>query len=247
MSLVVSMSGASGFWLLAGLSIALYLLYLGIFFIFQKNALGDKKLLVARPDFNFKPRPTNAIVIVLAALCCLTAFILLQFASLDFFYYIKLLKESSPFVIQGGFGGYVICVLAMCIMPAVIEELLFRGVIFKSLLARKGQHAQIIAVLLSALLFAVFHLNPAQLVYQFILGIIFALMYLKTGNILYPMLAHFINNFFVITYTFIAGSDYMPYSWSAMTIVTAILLAFGGATIIMGLIKVLKKERNADK
>ena len=248
MQLTVGEIGVDNFWILAVCSIGMYLAFFMVFLLFQLNAQksAQPNLLVARTDFNFKkPNPINIFVVVMLALCCLTAFILVQFASLEFFYTIGMLKKPEPFVI-GSWGAYFICVLAMCIMPAVVEELVFRGTILKSLLDnRKKGSSDIAPILISSLLFALFHLNPAQLVYQFILGLVCALIYLKTRNLGYAILAHFINNFFIVTYTFIAGSDYMPFSWNAYTIVTAILLAILGSAVIMGLIRLLKKEKHA--
>lgn len=169
---------------------------------------------------------------------------LLQFVCIDFFRLIGLGTDSSTFYIDT-WPKYLMCTLAMCVMPAVIEELLFRGIIFKSLKSDSAIKKPWVALVSGAILFAAFHLSFTQLVYQFILGLIFAGVFMKTGNLLYSMVAHFINNFFIITYTFIAGSDDMSYTWSGYTIITAILLIGVGALIIHSLIKSLKKEHNA--
>lgn len=89
----------------------------------------------------------------------------------------------------------ILGVLIVCILPAIGEELLFRGVTLSSL-KEKGAVA---AVLLSAALFSLSHGNIVQLVHQFLLGVILAYLTLKTGNIIYAMIIHFTNNLLAIT------------------------------------------------
>ena len=92
-------------------------------------------------------------------------------------------------------GTYALSVLFVCILPALCEELLFRGVMFKPLTAK----GKVFAVLVSGALFALFHMNPEQTVYQFILGCVLSLIVLKTGTISMSILVHFLNNFLVCT------------------------------------------------
>lgn len=86
-------------------------------------------------------------------------------------------------------------ILIVCIMPAVGEELMFRGLALSSF-KEKGAAS---AMFLSAAMFALSHGNAAQLVHQFLLGAVLAYLTLRTGNIIYAMLIHFINNLLAIT------------------------------------------------
>ena len=63
------------------------------------------------------------------------------------------IMEQSFDILQSGWGG----ILAIAIIGPVLEELLFRGAITKALLQ---QYSPTKAILLSALLFGVFHINP---------------------------------------------------------------------------------------
>jgi hypothetical protein len=130
----------------------------------------------------------------------------------------------------------------MAFLPAVIEELVFRGVVLKEL----RQYGTVLAIFASALLFSFFHLNPAQTFYQFALGVIYATVVIFTGNLLMSMILHFINNFFIITYTFVTGSDYIPFSWSLYTVITGVLLLCLGVAVIWALLRLLDK-RGAEK
>ena len=78
----------------------------------------------------------------------------------------------------------------IAVQPAVFEELLFRGAAlhgYRSLGAKK-------ALLMSALMFAMLHMNLQQALYAFLLGVIFAFMVQRTGSIFASMLPHFLIN-----------------------------------------------------
>lgn len=77
--------------------------------------------------------------------------------------------------------------------PAVSEELLFRGVIGRGLLARYGF---VPGVLLTSFLFGGMHLNPAQVMGVIPIGIALHLVYRVTRSFWAPMLLHFLNNAF---------------------------------------------------
>lgn len=97
-----------------------------------------------------------------------------------------------------GFGSplsFILGIAIICILPALGEESLFRGLTLKSL----DSKGAVKAVLLSAALFSLSHGNIVQLVHQFILGVFLAYLTIKTGNIIFAMLIHFFNNLLAIT------------------------------------------------
>lgn len=76
------------------------------------------------------------------------------------------------------------------LIPAVVEEFVFRGVIL-GLYSKVDVRA---GILISSLFFALLHFNPGSVLYGFLFGVIFALVKLSTENILYTMIMHFIFN-----------------------------------------------------
>lgn len=82
-------------------------------------------------------------------------------------------------------------VAAVALLPAVCEELFFRGLVFTGLYAHGGPKK---AVLLSAFLFAAAHFNPWQLPALFALGLLLAALTHWSHSIYPSMLAHFVNN-----------------------------------------------------
>lgn len=94
---------------------------------------------------------------------------------------------------------YVISLISLAVLPAICEELLFRGVIINGL-KRKGNT---FAIVMSSVMFSIFHFSPTQMIYPVCFGIILAIVYLKTKNILFPILLHFVNNALTLTIQFV--------------------------------------------
>ncbi len=89
-----------------------------------------------------------------------------------------------------GVGGILLVTLVICVLPAIGEEFMFRGIMLTSL---EGSGVGK-AIWLSAIVFALSHFNPAQIVHQFLLGAILAYITVATGNIIYACAVHFLNN-----------------------------------------------------
>ncbi len=82
-------------------------------------------------------------------------------------------------------------ILIIAVAPAIGEELVFRGVIGRGLLARRGL---VVGLLLTSLMFAMMHLHPVHVVSLIPLSISLHLLYLGTRTFWIPMLVHFLNN-----------------------------------------------------
>ncbi len=91
--------------------------------------------------------------------------------------------------------GLIPALLIVAVFPAVMEELLFRGLILRNAERTAGAVA---SVFLAGFAFSLFHGSPEQMVYQFILGCIFAFITIRSGSILPATLMHFINNALVV-------------------------------------------------
>lgn len=85
-------------------------------------------------------------------------------------------------------GGY----LALAVIAPVTEEVVFRGAILRELLKRFSKPW--VAIAISALLFALIHINPAQMPYAFVAGLLMGWMYWKTGSILPGIVFHVVTN-----------------------------------------------------
>ena len=106
--------------------------------------------------------------------------------------------QQTPIQIPSMEGfGFISVLFVIGVLPAIFEEILFRGFLLKGL----RSFGEVGAVLLCGGLFALFHQNPAQTLYQFCCGAAFAFVALKSGSILPTILSHFINNAIILTLT----------------------------------------------
>lgn len=97
-------------------------------------------------------------------------------------------------IFEGDFGFWG-AFLKVAVVAPVVEELIFRGLILQGF---RRNYSPLVAVLMSALLFALFHLNPWQFPATFMLGLLLGWIMLRTNNILLAILGHSINNFLVL-------------------------------------------------
>lgn len=131
-------------------------------------------------------------------------------------------------------GTVFFAILSSCILPALGEELMFRGAIFSGFRTLGASKA----VLLSALLFSLFHVNIHQTVYQFVLGVILAIFVLVSGSIVASILLHFLNNLYVTIYHFIISPkiDGALANFGNYKFITDILAIIVGVIILIILI-----------
>ena len=81
--------------------------------------------------------------------------------------------------------------LIVVIAAPIMEELLFR----KFLIDRTARYGEGVSMLISGLMFGLFHGNLNQFMYAFIIGMLFGFIYVKTRNIKYTIILHMIVNF----------------------------------------------------
>lgn len=88
--------------------------------------------------------------------------------------------------------GNLLGLFCMTVAGPITEELVFRRAILGSMLESKMKPE--IAVLISAILFALIHFNWAQAPAAIIIGVIFGWLYVRTGSIVPSIVCHIINN-----------------------------------------------------
>ena len=94
-----------------------------------------------------------------------------------------------------------VSILVIGIIPAIGEELLFRGIIQK--LCYQITHNIHGAIAVSALAFSAIHLQFYGFVPRFLLGALFGYIYWWTKDLFFPIAAHFFNNAFMLFLLFL--------------------------------------------
>lgn len=122
-------------------------------------------------------------------------------------------------------------ILILAALPAICEELAFRGFILRGLERRLGPGK---AIFVSSLLFAFAHLNAFQFLATFALGLVLGLLATRSGSLLPGVLFHFAHNGLAITVAHFIKTGHSEiteetvYSWPlviASTTVALVLLA----------------------
>lgn len=85
--------------------------------------------------------------------------------------------------------------LAIAVLPAVFEEILFRGILLNNTEEGAGS---LRAVFLSGFCFALYHGSVEQTLYQFICGCLFAYLAVRSRSVAPTVLIHFLNNAVII-------------------------------------------------
>ncbi len=86
----------------------------------------------------------------------------------------------------------IITLLALVILPPIIEETVFRGFIFPAFAKKLGV---IWGALISSVLFGFAHLQGNVSVYTFVLGLLLCFMYVRLRSIFPGMALHMLNNY----------------------------------------------------
>lgn len=104
-------------------------------------------------------------------------------------------REAASYFPDLSGAKIIPALLVMAVLPAVMEELLFRGAILNGTVNGAGSIRTIFIV---GFCFSLFHGSPEQTVYQFIAGCAFAFIAVRSGSILPSVLMHFINNALIV-------------------------------------------------
>lgn len=89
-------------------------------------------------------------------------------------------------------GTLIINLIMIAILPAIGEELIFRGIIQRAI-QNKTRNIHV-AIWLSAFIFSAFHLQFFGFLPRFFLGAMLGYLYVYSGSLWMPILAHFVNN-----------------------------------------------------
>ena len=149
-------------------------------------------------------------------------------------------------------GNFILNFITVSLFAPFFEEWLCRGMVLRGLLARTRMKP-FWAIIVSALFFALIHMNPWQAVPAFLLGCLFGYVYYKTGSLKLTMLMHFTNNTFALICGHIDSIKEMetwrdvidgPAYWILMAacIMLTVLVA-----LAFNKVKLLQPEGNMDK
>lgn len=101
--------------------------------------------------------------------------------------------EDTNEILYG--GGMLLQILSAGIFACIVEEVSLRGVTYLRMKRYWGKRK---AMIFSAIVFGLYHMNIVQAVYAFFLGLFFAWLYERYDSLWAPIIAHMSANLFVI-------------------------------------------------
>lgn len=102
-------------------------------------------------------------------------------------------------------AAFVVNLLIIAVVPAIGEELMFRGGVQKILTRWSGNYH--VGIWVGGALFSAMHFQFYGFLPRMALGVLFGYMLVWSGSIWLPMLAHFINNATAITLHFLIANE----------------------------------------
>lgn len=129
----------------------------------------------------------------------------------------------------------IFCYVLYAILPAILEEWAFRGVLLKNLLPYgKGG-----AIIVTSVLFGIAHIDPPRIIFATAFGMMLAVCYEYTGSLKIPMLIHFINNAISVTLSLLPTDSTLSLLFSQLVLG---LMGCGIAAIIYYSNKGIKRK-----
>jgi len=144
--------------------------------------------------------------------------------------YAMLVSASDPL-------EFLFVIVTVALVPAIAEELLFRGLVQSSFARVTGG---VNAAALTGLIFGAYHLNPFSIVPLVVLGFYFGFLVHRSGSIVVAASAHFVNNFAACTAAYLHLDDNFaviaPHGEATTTVLllnfVVSAIVFTGATLL---------------
>lgn len=164
----------------------------------------------------------------------------------EFFDPIKKMMESlvAVLVYSDSLPELFFVILVVAIVPAIAEELLFRGLIQSTF---NRIMPPMVAAMLAGIIFGLYHVNPFEVVPLVGLGIFFGVLRYRSQTLVVPMAAHFFNNVLAVLagYFGMANDNMLEAARFAPAVSTVLLeLVLFGALFVWSFITYVRVTRD---
>lgn len=220
----------SNMWFLTVYALINFLVYISIYLVYNKVSKIEYKAI----NLKFKMNWHTYLIVVAVGVVSLFG---IQYFIGAFDNLLKLIGfplNSGTTINPTDFGTFILATFVLAVLPAIGEEILFRGIVLNGL---RSRFSDLGAVLFSALMFALMHGNLQQLLYPFILGSVMGWIVVRTGSLISSMIVHFTNNFLVVMFAYIENvtgfSLALPNTWWFYLIAILLLVVTGAIYFII--------------
>lgn len=111
-------------------------------------------------------------------------------------------------LITDSYGKMFLNLFVVAVLPAVAEELFFRGLLQKYFC--KVTKSTLAGVVVTSLVFSAIHFQFLGFFPRFLLGMVFGYLYIWTNSIWAPIIVHFVNNGLAVFVYFLIGKGIAP-------------------------------------
>lgn len=120
------------------------------------------------------------------------------------------MQESAAEVMQDilrmeSFGGFLITLLLVAVLPGIGEELVFRGILQNQV--QEWTRNPVLSVWIAAMVFSGIHMQFEGFLPRLVLGAVLGYVYIWTKNLWIPILVHAVNNGFQVAVLYFSGVD----------------------------------------
>jgi membrane protease YdiL (CAAX protease family) len=136
---------------------------------------------------------------------------------------------TEKFLSVSSYSGLALNLLVMAAIPALGEELFFRGILQTVLGEKLNRH---LAVWITAFIFSAIHLQFYGFLPRFLLGAALGYLFLFSGSIWASIVAHFINNALAVLLFFLTFNGYLTFDMDALGTQNTWWLGFLSLTLV---------------
>ncbi len=152
---------------------------------------------------------------------------------------------TEVFLKTNTISGLLVNIIIVAIVPAIGEELLFRGVLLKLLnQITKNIH---VAVILSAVIFSAIHLQFYGFLPRMVLGMVLGYLFVFTGNLWVPIFVHFLNNASSAVIFFLHDNGYIKIPMEEFGTTQNTVYVIGSLLISLWLLSIIYQKEGSDR
>lgn len=137
-------------------------------------------------------------------------------------------------------GTFLLNLGLIALIPAIGEELIFRGIVQKYI--GKLANSKVIGIWVAALLFSLIHFQFEGFLPRMVLGAILGYLYVWTGTLWIPIFAHFINNGLQVSTLYFTGIDLSQVEGTSEAPEISSWMILGSVALMFGIYLLIQQQ-----
>jgi membrane protease YdiL (CAAX protease family) len=145
----------------------------------------------------------------------------------------------TTFLKMSGIGDLIFNLIIVALLPALCEEVLFRGILIPFFREWTGKTH--LAIWITAFLFSLIHMQFFGFLPRMMLGVLLGYLFIWSGSLWVPLIAHFINNGLAVLVSYLSEKPEMQGLEDVA--VTSPWILLGSAFVVSGILYLLHHYR----